>query len=338
MKKEALLYERLADGWVHCKLCSHHCRLGPAQFGICGVRQNQQGTLYTLVYGEAIAAHIDPIEKKPLYHFLPGSEAFSVATIGCNFQCGFCQNWQISQLSKKKPVNRTRQLMPTEIVTIAKEEGCRSISYTYTEPTIYFEYAYDTASQAKAAGLCNTFVTNGYMTREAIDMIQPFLDAANIDLKSFREDFYRKNCKARLQPVLDTIAYMKKLGIWVEITTLLIPGENDSDEELRQIATFIAGLGKEVPWHISKFHPDYKFHNYQPTSLAALRKAYDYGKEAGLHYVYLGNIREGNDTYCYQCGKQLIQRNYYTIAGSDIKDNSCPFCGAYIHGIFRPEG
>lgn len=336
MPKEALLYEKLADKKVHCKLCNHHCCIGPSQFGLCGVRQNQQGRLYTLVYGEIIAAHVDPIEKKPLYHFFPASETFSIATIGCNFQCGFCQNWQISQLSKKKESNQGRQLSAFDIVRLAREEGCASISYTYTEPTIFFEYAYDTAVEAKAAGLYNVFVSNGYMTKQTLDMIKPFLDAANIDLKSFREEFYLRNCKAHLQPVLETIAYLKKLGIWIEITTLLIPGENDSDEELRQIAAFIASLGKDIPWHISRFHPDYQFQDRKPTSLESLRSAYRFGKEAGLRYVYLGNVSQGNDTYCYHCGQRLVQRSYYVVGDNKIKDNRCSFCANPIDGIFRP--
>ncbi|MBN2246560.1 MAG: AmmeMemoRadiSam system radical SAM enzyme, partial [Candidatus Aminicenantes bacterium] len=233
---EARLYKKEKNDDVTCFLCSHRCRIAPNKFGICGVRQNQGGILKTLVYGEVIAAHVDPIEKKPLYHFLPGSLAFSIATIGCNFRCPFCQNWQISQSNKKNGVSIPGEsFLPSEIVKAAQRQGCKSISYTYTEPTIFFEFAFDTAKMAKEAGLGNSFVTNGYMTSEALEEIRPYLDAANVDLKAFNETFYRKMCGAHLQPVLDAIGTMKKLGIWVEITTLIIPGQNDDPGELKAL-------------------------------------------------------------------------------------------------------
>ncbi len=280
MKKEALLYEKLNDKRVHCFLCSHHCKIQEGKYGICGVRQNQGGTLYTLVYGEVIAAHMDPIEKKPLYHFLPGSTSFSIATMGCNFQCGFCQNWQISQMRKNKnPQTSTEELLPDQIVNLALKNKCQSISYTYTEPTIFFEYAYETAQLAKEKGLYNVFVTNGYMTKEMLNKMKPYLDAANVDLKSFKDETYKRDCKARLQPVLETIKYMHELKIWIEITTLLIPGVNDSDEELENIIRFIVSVNDEIPWHISRFHPDYKFTNYQITSIESLKKAEKIGKK-----------------------------------------------------------
>ncbi|MCF7917166.1 MAG: AmmeMemoRadiSam system radical SAM enzyme, partial [Candidatus Omnitrophica bacterium] len=233
MIREAMLYEKVEGGLVHCFLCSHNCRIKPGHFGLCNVRKNIDGQLNTLVYAEAIAAGADPIEKKPLYHFLPGSYSYSIAAIGCNFKCAFCQNWQISQASKKDPGNFSGQkLEPAAVVEKALENNCKSISYTYTEPTIFLEYAYDTAKLAKENGLYNIFVTNGYMTKQAIDQINPYLDAANLDLKSFNDDFYKKVCRGSLQPVLDSISYMKKLGIWVEVTTLIVPGQNDSKEEL----------------------------------------------------------------------------------------------------------
>ena len=248
MPKEALLYEKLEDNKVHCFLCSHHCRIAEGRFGICGVRENRKGTLYTHAYGRVIAQHVDPIEKKPLYHFLPGSTSFSIAAAGCNFQCGFCQNWQISQVSEAKVLGlRSEEVEPAEIVRQAKRSGSRSISYTYTEPTIFFEYAYEIARLARGEGLYNVFVTNGYMTEAMIGMVHPFLDAANIDLKSFSDDTYRKLCKASLAPVLKSIETMKRLSIWVEVTTLLVTGENDSPEELKKIAGFLAGLDKVFP-------------------------------------------------------------------------------------------
>ena len=336
MNKEAMLYRKLNSNRVECYLCAHNCNIADSDFGICGVRQNIKGSLYTLVYGEAIAAHIDPIEKKPLYHLLPSSSSYSIATIGCNFKCVFCQNWQISQSTKKEyPLYENKELMPYDIVSKARENNCRSIAYTYTEPTVFFEYAYDTAKLAKEYGLYNVFVTNGYMSRSALDTISPYLDAANVDLKSFRDDFYKKVCKARLGPVLDSIRYMKKLGIWVEVTTLVIPGENDSREELKDIADFIAGVDKNIPWHISRFHPDYEFTQYSATPLDTLKKAEDIAKLAGLRYIYLGNVSQETNTYCYNCGRLLIKRVYFSVLENNIKDGKCPYCGADIAGIWE---
>jgi pyruvate formate lyase activating enzyme len=252
MIKEARLWKKLDNQMVHCYLCAHECKILESKFGVCGVRQNVQGVLYTMVYADVIAANIDPIEKKPLYHFLPGSRSYSIATIGCNFKCGFCQNWQISQASAKEDYGHARrEVLPRQVVEEAVKNNCRSISYTYTEPTIFFEFAFDTAQLAEEAGLYNVFVTNGYMTRQALETIQPYLTAANVDLKSFSDASYKKNCQARLQPVLDTISSMKSLGVWVEVTTLVIPGENDSDNELKHIAEFLAGVDCMIPWHIS---------------------------------------------------------------------------------------
>jgi pyruvate formate lyase activating enzyme len=336
MKKEAMLYEKMESKFVHCYLCAHQCKIANSKFGICGVRQNIEGTLYTLVYAQAIAAHIDPIEKKPLYHFLPGSTSYSIATIGCNFKCGFCQNWQISQVSPGNDAfSAGYELMPQEVVNQAKKNNCLSISYTYTEPTIFFEYALDTAKLAKKAGLYNIFVTNGYMTKEALQTISPYLDAANADLKSFRDDYYRKNCKAHLQPVLDSIVHMKELDIWVEVTTLIIPGENDSPEELNQIAKFIAQVGKDIPWHLSRFHPDYQFIDYPPTPIDTFRKVKEIGKEQGLHYVYLGNVGKGSDTYCHNCNKLLVKRVHFLVEKFNIEKGKCSSCRAEIAGIWR---
>lgn len=336
MKKEAVLFERLENKVIHCFLCSHHCRIADQKFGFCGVRQNIDGVLYTFAYGEVIAANADPIEKKPLYHFLPGSTSFSIATIGCNFHCGFCQNWQISQQSFRDREHQAgRKFSPQELVDLALKYNCESISYTYTEPTIFFEYAFETAKLAKAAGLYNNFVTNGFMTKEMLQMIKPFLDAANVDLKSFRDDFYRNICAAKLTPVLDSIRLMKELGIWVEITTLVIPGQNDSKEELSDIAEFIAGVDKNIPWHISRFHPDYKFDDYVPTPEITLKQTQELGFEAGLRYVYVGNVYGwGNDTYCHACKKLLIKRDVFSVLENNIKEGKCSFCNAEIPGVF----
>ncbi len=330
--KEAMLYEKLAKESVHCCLCAHRCKIAEGGFGICRVRQNREGKLYSLVYAKPVAVHIDPIEKKPLYHFFPGSLAYSIATLGCNFQCGFCQNWQISQQASRD--NGSQQLLPQEVVNEAKAANCLSISYTYTEPTVFFEYAYETAKLAKTQGLYNNFVTNGYMSKEAIETIAPYLDAANIDLKSFRNDFYVNNCKAKLQPVLDSIKLMKELGIWIEITTLIIPGENDSQKELRAIAEFIADLDKSIPWHISRFHPDYKFMNHKPTSLEILKKAKTIGQDCGLGYVYLGNVLEDSEANCSACKKHLTKRFKIEISQNKVKHKKCSFCGQNLAGRF----
>jgi len=336
MKHKAVLFKKGEDKKVHCFLCSHKCTINPDQFGICGVRQNMDGTLYSLIYGEAIAFHIDPIEKKPLYHFLPGSLSYSVATIGCNFRCGFCQNWQISQTNKKDgPGFPGKHLLPRDIVRNAKSSDCKSIAYTYTEPTIFFEYAYDTAKLARKQKLYNIFVTNGFMTKQAIDMIQPYLDAANIDLKSARNEFYQSHCKAKLQPVMDNIAYMKKKGIWVEVTTLIIPMENDSEKELQQIAEFIANISKDIPWHISRFHPQFQMQNTPITAMQTLQKAFKAGKKAGLKYVYLGNVYEGNETICPECQNKIIERIYFNIKKQDVKDGKCTHCGTKIAGVWK---
>lgn len=335
MIKEAMLYEKLEDKLVHCFLCNHHCRIKQGDFGLCGVRQNQEGTLKTLVYGQAIAAGVDPIEKKPFYHFLPGSSSYSIATVGCNFRCQFCQNWQISQASKKD-LNQLpcQKLEPANVVEKALKNNCQSIAYTYTEPTIFFEYAYDSAKLAKEKGLYNVFVTNGFMTKEALDKIAPYLDAANVDLKSFSDDFYRKVCQGNLQPVLDSILYMKKLGIWVEVTTLVVSGQNDSEEEFSQIADFIASVDKKIPWHISRFHPDYKDSDNQPTPLEVMDKAYAIGKKSGLAYVYLGNLGGESNTICPKCGKKIIERSYFSINQINMKKEKCIFCGNLIEGVF----
>jgi len=335
MKKEALLYEKIENKMVHCHLCNHHCKIAETKFGFCGVRQNIGGALYTHAYGKVIASHIDPIEKKPLYHFLPGSHSFSVATRGCNFRCGFCQNWEISQSSFRDGGLEGEDFPPEDIVKVALKNKCQSISYTYTEPTIFFEYALETAKLAKGKGLYNNFVTNGYMTQEAIEMIKPYLDAANVDLKFFREDSYKKICAGALEPVLDSIRLMKKSGIWVEVTTLIVPGENDSGEELSGIAGFIASVDKDMPWHVSRFHPDYKFTDHGATPEATLKKAQEIGKNAGLTYIYAGNVYGwGNDTICPNCHKTLIKREVFSVLEYNIKGNTCSFCNAVIPGVF----
>jgi len=336
MIKEALLYEAKEDRKVQCNLCNHRCSISDGNFGICGVRQNREGVLYTHAYGQAIAANVDPIEKKPLYHFLPGTTSFSVAAAGCNFRCGFCQNWQISQIPVKQRGRGTGyHLAPEDIVNKAREHQCRSISYTYTEPTIFFEYAYDIARLAKESGIYNVFVTNGYMTVEALNTIRPYLDACNVDLKAFSDAFYRNTCHGRLEPVLASIRTMRELGIWVEITTLVIPGENDDVAQLDGIARFIAGVGQDIPWHISRFHPDFQFDHVGPTPLGVLKTAYSLGKKAGLQHIYVGNVPgETAETRCPECGKTLIRRHGFFVEENLVENGACPACHTMVAGVF----
>jgi pyruvate formate lyase activating enzyme len=336
MKKEAVLYTKGKDTQLQCNLCGHRCSILEGKYGLCGVRQNLGGALFTHVYGEIIAAHVDPIEKKPLYHYLPGSESFSIASPGCNFRCGFCQNWEISQLRASDGVACDRNYHPPrEIIRAASAQECASISYTYTEPTMMFEYCLDVARLAKEQGIYNIFVTNGYMTKEAIDMIGPYLDAANIDLKFFNDVSYKKICAGSLKPVQEAIEYMRRKNIWVEVTTLLIPGQNDSEKELKQLAKYLAHVDKNMPWHISKFFPNYKYMEIDATADDSLRKAFDYGKQAGIRYVYVGNVYGwGTDTLCHACNKLLIQRRGFTVESCHVRQGKCEYCQAEIPGFW----
>lgn len=332
---EARLYTRAEKGYVDCHLCSFRCRIAEGKRGVCGVRENIGGVLNTLVYGRLIAENIDPIEKKPLFHFQPGSSSFSIATVGCNFRCLHCQNAEISQMPREKKRIEGEEASPEEIAAEASATGCSSISYTYTEPTIFFEYAFDTAVLAHEKSLKNVFVTNGYMTRECLDEMEGVLDAANVDLKSFSEEFYKKVCGARLAPVLDSIEYMRERGVWVEVTTLIIPTMNDSEEELVNIARWLAQTDKSMPWHISAFHPSYKLDNLPRTPASTLERAREIGLAEGLRYVYTGNIPglKGESTFCYRCGELLIERVGFTVMKNTVENSACPSCGAVIDGV-----
>ena len=336
--KEAYLYEKLKNRNVRCLNCSHYCHLTPDQKGICGVRQNIDGKLYSLNYGQVVALNIDPIEKKPLFHFLPGSLSLSLAAVGCNFKCLACQNWEISQAEElTAKVNWGEDIAPEEIVKIALKNNIPSISYTYTEPTVFLEYALDTMKLAKEKGLKNIWVSNGYMSPEALELISPYLDATNIDLKGFNLAFYRKNCSATLEPVLNNLIAIKKKKIWLEITTLVIPGLNDDEESLKGIAQFIAQkLGRNTPWHISQFSGtiSWKLQYIEDTPVETLEKAYQLGRQAGLHYVYIGNVsgEEHENTYCPKCGTLVIGRQGYYITRKDV-DGHCPNCHYNLHII-----
>ncbi len=335
---EAYLYESLKDNEVKCNLCNHRCNIKNGRRGICGVRENRAGVLETLVYGKVIARHIDPIEKKPLFHFLPGSLSYSIATVGCNFKCRFCQNADIAQM----PSDRNGRIVgdaftPEDVVAAALKGDCKTIAYTYTEPTVYFEFAYDTAKLATEKGIRNVFVTNGYMTEEALQMIHPFLDAANVDLKAFTEDFYKTTCKAKLEHVKETLKRMKSLGIFVEVTTLIIPGLNDDKKELENLSAFLVDeIGPETPWHISRFHPTYKLMDRPPTPVETLIRAREIGTKAGLKYVYTGNVpgESTEKTFCDQCDHLLIDRWGFYVQDNRIKNGKCPQCNAAVDGVW----
>ena len=332
---EALLYEKIDKNRVRCNLCAHRCVIPEGKLGVCEVRQNVDGELYTLVYGSTITQHIDPIEKKPLYHFYPGSTAYSIATPGCNFHCEWCQNSDIAHMPCEYIPGAGSRATPGQIVANAKRAGCASIAYTYTEPTIFFEYAFDTSRLAHEAGIANVYVTNGYMTPEMLDIFHPYLDAANVDLKAFRKKTYNRYVGAGFMAVLDNLKIMKALGIWVEVTTLVIPGLNDDPAELRDAAQFVSQeLGADTPWHLSRFFPTYQMRDRPPTPESTLQRAFQIGKEEGLHYVYLGNGAGESNTECHRCGHTLIRREGYWVPENRIDGGRCPNCGATIAGVW----
>jgi len=335
MLHEALLYDKLPDQKVRCNLCAHRCIIREGKRGICRVRENQGGKLYTLVYGNLISKNIDPIEKKPLYHFHPGSLAYSIATPGCNFRCAWCQNWQISQMPNIMNLPESQRVPPKQIVREALRTKCTSIAYTYSEPTIFFEYSFDIAKLARETGLKNIYVTNGFMTPEMLEMFAPYLDAANVDIKAFRDEPYRRLMGGRLEPVLKSCRLIKSLGIWLEVTTLVVPGVNDDPEELKELASFIyEDLGPETPWHLSRFFPNYKMKDRAPTSENLLYETKKMGEKTGLNYIYIGNVFGNNDTYCKNCGQKLISRHGYLthLVGLDATGR-CNNCDVLLDGV-----
>ena len=328
--KEAYLYKKLKNKAVQCLNCAHKCILKPGQKGICGVRQNIDGKLYSLVYGKAIALEIDPIEKKPFFHFLPGTQSLSIATVGCQFSCLNCQNWQISQGPKITGKIEGKEISPEQIVEIAKKYNLPSISYTYTDPIVFSEYALDAMKLAKKEDIKNTWVTSGFFSKELLEIVSPYLDAANVDLKYFTDKDYIKYSGGRLQPVLDTLKGLKKEGVWLEVTTLVIPTISDSEKTLTKIAQFIKNeLGPETPWHVTQFSGalSWKLQYLPDTPLETLIKAREIGLKQGLKYVYTGNFPglEGENTYCPKCGELVIERYGYNIKRYD-KNGKCPKC------------
>jgi pyruvate formate lyase activating enzyme len=318
---------------IVCLLCQHYCQLKEGQVGVCGVNKNENSKLKTLVYGHPSALNLDPVEKKPLYHLLPGTTALSLGTVGCNFKCPFCQNWQISQ---EHTIDKSISISPKRVVEMAKESGAASIAYTYNEPTVFYPYAKDIGLIAKEIGLKNIFVTNGFESAEVVKDMASWLDAANVDLKSWDDAYYKKVLKGGLEAVKETLRSMVREGIWVEVTTLIIEGENDSDEDLKSMASFIADeLGVHVPWHLSAFHPDYKMQDHEQTKLQTLLRAKNIAKEAGLHYIYMGNVPVDGNTYCPDCNTLLIDRTGYSIAQNSLIDGRCPKCNRVIEGVWR---
>lgn len=335
--REAMLYTKLDGQAVQCELCGHQCKIVAGKYGVCRVRQNVEGVLRSLNYQAVVAVHVDPIEKKPLFHVLPGTKSLSVACPGCNFQCEFCQNWQISQSPRDGRGILGEAVTPAQIVTAALYNDCNSISYTYTEPTVFFELAYDTCKLARTKLLRNCFVSNGFLSPLAVRTIAPYLDAINVDLKAFRDETYRRVMKAPLQPVLDGLKALVAAGVWVEVTTLIVPGMNDSPEELRDIARFIADeLKPFVPWHVTRFHGDYKMAGVSGTPVETLKRACEIGLEAGLKYVYCGNVPGLADerTYCPNCREVLVDRLGYAVRAIRLSNGACPQCGTAIEGIW----
>jgi len=333
--REAMYYEPLRGQAVRCNLCPNRCSIAPGTRGICEVRENRQGKLYTLVYGDPCTYHVDPIEKKPLYHFLPATTAFSIATAGCNLECLYCQNWEISQA---RPEELQFYNMPPEgVVGLAKKYSCRSIAYTYSEPTIFYEYMYDTSKLAKAQGIRNLDITAGFIEEDPLIELCKVIDAANVDLKGFTEKFYHDVCSGELQPVLDTLVTMKERGVWVEITNLVVPTLNDDIDVISRMCDWIVdNLGTDFPLHFNRFSPRYKLRHLPYTPTQILEKARETAMEKGIKYVYVGNVygHPAANTYCHSCGELLIQRVGFSVLKSDVVSGRCKYCGARIPGVW----
>jgi pyruvate formate lyase activating enzyme len=333
--KEAILCEKLEDGSVRCDACSHRCRIAPAQRGVCGVRENRDGVLYALSYGKVITQRVDPVGKKSLFHVQPETECYSLATVGCNFKCVHCQNWEISQYPHEQPDIAGRETRPEEAVEEAVRGGCRYLAFTYTEPTVFLEYALDCARLAVARGLGNLFISNGYATPESARAFAPYVRAINIDLKG-DDAFYREVCGARLAPVLENIRLMRELGVWVEVSTLVIPGMTDGEEFLRWAADFLVSVDPAIPWHLGQFFPMARMPNPQRTPLEVLVRAREIGKQAGLKYVYESNDPGSGreNTLCPVCNAVLVRRVGFTLSENRIRGGTCPDCSTEIAGVW----
>ncbi|MFH1416283.1 MAG: AmmeMemoRadiSam system radical SAM enzyme [Elusimicrobiota bacterium] len=333
IKKEARWYKRAGNGLVRCELCPNRCTLREGDRSNCLVREVENGILNTLAYGNPAAVHVDPIEKKPLYHYFPGETTFSIATAGCNFTCLNCQNWQISQMAPEETENY--KMLPEDVVKLARQNNCGIISYTYSEPSVFYEYMFDTAVIARENGIKNTSITNGFLNPLPLKELCSYLDAANVDIKGFSDDFYMKFTDGRLQPVLDAIVIMKENGVHVEITNLLLPGQNDSDDMVSNLSKWIIkNTGPDTPLHFSRFTPMYKLKNLPPTPQKTLEKARKTAMDAGMYYVYIGNVHSPGvqDTVCHNCGKTIINRTGYFINSINMKNGCCAYCNAKIPG------
>ncbi len=330
---EARWWEQAPDGRVHCFLCPRRCRLRDGQTGYCAIRADRGGRLYALAYGAPVAVHADPIEKKPLFHFLPGSGVLSLGTVGCSLGCSFCQNWDLSRSGMEEI--GPRRLEPEDVAALALRQGCPSIAFTYNEPTIWAEYVLDICAAAKERGLATVMVTNGYVTPEAFHDLYDHIDAANVDLKALSEDFYRRRASAHLAPVLDTLQTLaRESRVWVEITNLVIPTLNDGPDDLRRLAEWVLEhLGPDVPVHFTAFHPEYKLRDLPPTPPAALREARRIARAAGLRYVYEGNVLgEGANTFCASCGGLLVRRSWHEVLANRLAGGRCPDCHGVVPG------
>ncbi len=332
---EASWYKKLDGGRVECKLCPNECRVADAERGTCGARENRGGTYYTLVYGRACAVHIDPVEKKPFFHVLPGSQALSYATAGCNVECKFCQNWEISQFRPEQV--RSVWLPPAALVAAAENNGVPLVAATYSEPSIFWEYVRDVSRAARGRPVRSLVVSNGFIEKKPLEEVLPLLAAYKVDLKSFRESFYEKEIRGKLKPVLDTLTTIKAAGTWLEIVVLIIPTLNDSEAEITDLCRWVkANLGPEVPVHFTRFHPTYRLKNLPPTPVPTLDRAWKIGRAEGLHFVYVGNVpgHPGESTYCPGCGARLIHRVGYEIVSNRLRRGHCPDCGRKIPGVW----
>jgi len=332
---KALLYEHKDRGTVTCNLCPHYCNIQTGKSGLCRVRKNIDGKLFSLNSDKIVVANTDPIEKKPLFHFLPASSVFSIASSGCNFHCDFCQNHSISILKNESDITG-ETIVPEELVEAALNQNCNSIAYTYTEPTVFFELMIETARLAKEKGIKNVIVTNGFISPQALNMLIPLIDAANIDIKAFSDDFYKKYCGGRLEPVLDTIRAMKKSEIWLELTTLLIPKLNTDRKELDKLTDFILDISSDTPWHISRFFPNYKISDIEPTDTELIEDVLGNAGKKGLKYLYGGNfISDWESTFCPSCGAELIKRKGYSVSIQNLSKGKCNKCGKEIPGVWK---
>jgi len=333
--KKAMYWEPLREKKIRCRLCPHECITRPGERGICQVRENRDGVYYSVNYGKVVAMNNDPIEKKPLFHYKPGSYAFSIATAGCNIRCQFCQNWEISQFPPEEV--KYLYLSPNDVVELALRKGSSSIAFTYSEPIIFYEYMYDIAKLAKERGIGGVMISNGFINPTPMRELTKVLDAVKIDFKSFKESFYTKICQGHLRPVLDTLLLLKKEGIWFEIVVLIIPTLNDSEIEIKSMSRWIKqNLGTDVPLHFTRFHPTYRMTHLPPTPVSTLEKAHDIAVAEGLHFVYIGNVpgHPYENTYCVKTKKVLIRRIGFRVIENHIKNGKCPYCGNKVPGVW----